>query len=268
MTSLPSAVSRARVQPVQKGSVTDAITLLNDGRVLYVAGWDSSPGAEIYDPSTNSFTPSDPTPYPLYDGTAKLLGNGLVLIAGGRNLGWWIQSQAAIWDPLTGLITQIADMTTQRARHTATTLKNGEILITGGVSGYLGDPYVNSSAELYTPTYVPITIDIKPGGYPNTFNQNAHGVIPVAILGSSTLNVQDVNIATLWLQGLSVKVAGKSGNYLPHCEDVNADGYQDLVVQFQDSDDWIVSGDGSATLTGKLLNGTEIRGEDAIQIVP
>ncbi len=120
----------------------------------------------------------------------------------------------------------------------------------------------------YEPPFVPVGIDIKPGSYPNTFNQNGHGVVPVAILGSGSLNVRNVDVASLWLQGLSVKMAGKSGRYLSHFEDINSDGYEDLVVQFEDSDAWVVPGGGTALLTGVLNDGTEIRGEDTIQIVP
>ena len=93
-------------------------------------------------------------------------------------------------------------------------------------------------------------------------------MIPVAILGSADLDVTQINIESLSLQGLEVKMAGKSNNYLAHYEDVNEDGYPDLVTQFQDGDGWIASGNGYVPLAGELYDGTPIVGEDAICIVP
>jgi hypothetical protein len=51
-------------------------------------------------------------------------------------------------------------------------------------------------------------------------------------------------------------------------ENVDGDEYPDLVVQFQDSDYWVAGGDGTATLTGQLSDGTPIEGSDSIYIVP
>jgi hypothetical protein len=119
-----------------------------------------------------------------------------------------------------------------------------------------------------TQVTIVVPIDIKPGSDTNCFNQNDHGVIPVAILGSETLDVNEINVDTLSLQGLAVKMAGKSNKYLAHIEDVNADGYADLVTQFEDTDDWVTNGNGTATLTGQLSNGTPIEGSDSICIVP
>ncbi len=90
----------------------------------------------------------------------------------------------------------------------------------------------------------------------------------MAILGGADLDVTQIKIDTLSLQGLAVQMAGKSNNYLAHYENVNGDSYPDLVIQFQDSDRWIASGTGYATLTGKLLDGTPIEGKDTICIIP
>lgn len=113
-----------------------------------------------------------------------------------------------------------------------------------------------------------VAIDIKPGVYPNCFNQNERGVIPVAILGSADLDVTQINIESLALQGLAVNMAGKSNKYLAHYDYVDGDNYLDLIVQFQDSDLWIANGNDYATLTGELNDGTPIEGKDSICIVP
>lgn len=115
---------------------------------------------------------------------------------------------------------------------------------------------------------VSVNIDIKPDSEPNCFNQNEHGVIPAAILGSADVNVNDIDVDSLSLQGLAVKMVGKSNNLLTHLEDLNSDGYDDLVVQFEDSDSWVSSGSDNATITGRLYDGTFIAGTDSICIVP
>jgi len=73
-----------------------------------------------------------------------------------------------------------------------------------------------------------VTIDVKPGSDPNCFNINGHGVVPVAILGSDTFDVYQINQSSLLFAGLEARVRGNKG---PFCsfQDSNADGFTDLV---------------------------------------
>lgn len=144
----------------------------------------------------------------------------------------------------------------------------GKVLFTA--SGALPTAFTGSSDRTYSVNaegMVIVTIDIKPGSDPNCVNINDHGVIPVAILGSADLDVAQINPETVMLQGLAVKMAGKSNKLLAHIENVNFDGFDDLVVQIQDSDGF-VNGNGTATLTGNLTDGTPFEGTDFICIVP
>jgi hypothetical protein len=112
-----------------------------------------------------------------------------------------------------------------------------------------------------------VTIDIKPGSDPNCFNINGHGVIPVAILGSSRFDVTEVDTWTVAFGGLEVRVRGNKG---PLCgvEDSNGDGLADLVCHFEDDPaNWSVGG-ATATLTGSLHNGRAFKGTDDICVVP
>ncbi len=114
-----------------------------------------------------------------------------------------------------------------------------------------------------------VAIDIKPGSDPNCFNQNERGVIPVAILGSADLDVKQIRVDSLSLQGLTVKTTEMTGKYLAHYDYVNGDAYLDLVVQFADSDSWTASETvNNAILTGALIDGTLIKGQDSICLVP
>ena len=113
-----------------------------------------------------------------------------------------------------------------------------------------------------------VAIDIKPGTEPNCFSRNGHGVIPVAILGSASFDATQVDETTVELEGLGIKMAGKSGNLLAHVEDVNGDGIDDLVVQIEDDDGVMEEGDATTTLCGVLFDGRCFEGSDSICVIP
>jgi hypothetical protein len=124
---------------------------------------------------------------------------------------------------------------------------------------------------------IEVTIDIKPGSFPNCINVDGHGVIPVAILGSADFDVTQIDISTLNFAGTAVRI---KGNDNPQCsvEDVSGDfsaslegapdGYPDLVCHFVDDPSFWEPGDGVATLDGLLLDGTPIQGTDTLCVVP
>ena len=96
-------------------------------------------------------------------------------------------------------------------------------------------------------------------------------MIPVAILGSEDFDCTQVDPSTCILSGMVVKAVGKSNKLLAHIEDVNNDGYSDLVLQIEDQDEVLQEGETVATLTGNLYaeyGGTPIEGSDFICIVP
>ena len=123
-----------------------------------------------------------------------------------------------------------------------------------------------------------VGIDIKPGSYPNAFNVNGSGVIPVAILGSATLDVSKIDPATLLFGGLSVKTKN-NGTLQCSIADVSGDfttpqgapdGYPGLGPPVRDVDGTLFQGEGTATLTGNLyaqFGGTPIQGSDTIKLI-
>jgi hypothetical protein len=122
-------------------------------------------------------------------------------------------------------------------------------------------------ADLYTAQIIfDVDIDIKPGSYPNCFNSNDHGVIPVAVLSTADFDASTIDPFSLSLDGAGVRIKGKSGN-AGSLEDINADGLPDLVVQIID-DAVYVPGDAMAYLTGATYEGVLIEGTDSICIVP
>ena len=91
---------------------------------------------------------------------------------------------------------------------------------------------------------------------------DGNGVIPVAIYGDANLDVHSIDVSTLSLNGLSVKLRGDG--YQCSVEDENADGYDDLKCQFvDDADNWQLPEDETIVLTG-TVNGDKFIGYDEV----
>jgi len=113
-----------------------------------------------------------------------------------------------------------------------------------------------------------VGIDIKPGSDPNSINLGSNGVVPVAILGSVDFDAATVNPLTVTLAGAAAKLKGHSGNS-GSLEDVNGDGYLDLVVQVYTTSLLLTPGDTEAVLNAYTYTGlTFLTGSDVIRIVP
>ena len=61
--------------------------------------------------------------------------------------------------------------------------------------------------------------------------------------------------------------AAPSAHLNGHLQDVNYDGFTDVMVHFRTQDTGIVCGDESVTLTGETLDGQSLEGTDSIETV-
>jgi hypothetical protein len=78
-----------------------------------------------------------------------------------------------------------------------------------------------------------VEVEIKPGSDPNSINPSLEGGFPVAILGSGSFDVADVEVTTL---AFGPSGASFDHSHGPHFEDVNGNGVTDLMAHFQAAD--------------------------------
>ena len=114
---------------------------------------------------------------------------------------------------------------------------------------------------------IDVDIDIKPGDFPNSINLKNKGVIPVAILTTSTEAGESVDFDATTVDPETVVFAGAAPLKWA-LEDVDFDGDMDMILHFATQDTDIIPGDTEATLTGQTLGGVSITGTDSVRTVP
>jgi hypothetical protein len=128
--------------------------LLPDGQVLAVTGERTGTNgntAELYDPASGKWSLTG-TPNMFHEnGSATLLANGEVLLAGGDDLGSSAPTAAAgaeLYDPSTRNWRVTGSLGSARQYHAAVMLTDGQVLVAGGEDSSFNSL---SDAELYNP---------------------------------------------------------------------------------------------------------------------
>jgi hypothetical protein len=154
---LPTHFTATGSMSVGRGPGTTA-TLLRDGRVLVAGGCSSATDtqacvhtatAEIYDPTSGTFTRTGSMTVERAGHTATLLRDGRVLITGGHHVSADPLASAELYDPSTGRFTPTGSMSTPREGSTAVLLKNGKVFVFGGAADGTA---LADFGELYDPS--------------------------------------------------------------------------------------------------------------------
>ncbi|MEM8930055.1 MAG: kelch repeat-containing protein [Acidobacteriota bacterium] len=136
-------------------------TLLPSGQVLVTGGTQgagahgggSYASAEIYDPTTGTWSPARSMMNARVHHTATLLQSGKVLVIGGHT-GASAEIDSEIYDPQTETWTAVARLREPRVHHSSTLLPSGKVLVLAGVSYQSESPsygFLNTN-EIYNPT--------------------------------------------------------------------------------------------------------------------
>jgi deoxycytidylate deaminase len=138
-------------------------TLLPNGQVLVVggSGFNGSgntllASAELFDPASETWSPTGSLVTARTNHTATLLQGGKVLVAGGSDSSVFVSARAELYDPASGTWMTTGSLVNGRRDHTATLLSEGDVLVAGGRNA---DNDL-ASAELYvksTPTLLNIS---------------------------------------------------------------------------------------------------------------
>lgn len=153
-----AAASWVTNTPMNLARDTPSTTLLPDGRVLVAGGFgfvgyrlEAFSEAEVFDPDTGVWTTVNSMNDARLWGSAVLLREGKVMVAGGDDYNG-VLSSCELFDPTAGTWAYTGSMNAARIHEVMIMLHNGKVLAAGG-SGPSGDADGDwiSSAELYEP---------------------------------------------------------------------------------------------------------------------
>jgi hypothetical protein len=107
-----------------------------------------------------------------------------------------------------------------------------------------------------------VQIDIKPGDDTNPINPKSKGIIPVALLTTSSFDALGADVLTIRFgPGMAQEIHQRG-----HAEDTDEDGDEDLLLHFATQDIGLTT-QTQLCLTGKTADGVEFKGCDSIAIV-
>ena len=122
----------------------------------------------------------------------------------------------------------------------------------------MDDILVKTSSDI-----IDVVIDIKPGNAQNPVNPKSNGRLSVAILSTD-----EINVSVIDSDSVRFGVNGDEASPVHVVfEDVDGDGINDMILQFNTQDTGVVCGDTSLNLTGSTFTGIGIQGSDSIQTV-
>lgn len=131
--------------------------------------------------------------------------NGKIYAIGGEGGSATVEE----YDPLTDIWISQTSTSSAHNRGGVAGPSNGKVYAIGGREGS------QHIIEEGSPPVHQVSIDIKPGSYPNSVNLGSRGTIPVAIFSSSAFDARTVDPLSVSLASAPVKLKGKAPPWLP-----------------------------------------------------
>lgn len=162
----PASNTWTTAAPLLFPAAGDRAVRLADGRILSAGGGGffkdppdvqlTHAAAEIYEPSTNTWSAAAPMHSPRVQHAIALMQDGRVLVAGGRQespfFNFW--STAEAYDPSLDTWTLLAPMPVVLTRATAATLADGRVVVVGLQGAVVYDPAADTWATIASgPSY-------------------------------------------------------------------------------------------------------------------
>jgi Domain of unknown function DUF11 len=157
---------------------------------------------------------------------------------------------------------------TATATVTITPLRPGTITnFAGATTHSTDDDLANNSAEATIEVFLPVEIDIKPGGTPNGINPGAGGSVPVAILTTPDFVATTVVAASVCFGDAEAPAQRdcSESHGTGHPQDVDKDRDVDLLLHYETQQTGIDVGDKRACLMGLTAAGIHVFGCDTVK---
>jgi hypothetical protein len=237
--------------PMSVSRANHTATLLASGRVLVAAGFTTDPGsltwtlsAEVFDPLTNSWSPTTGAPLvPRGGHTANRLPDGRVLLVGGGAGG---DRSAELYQPATGTFILTGGQPQEfRIFHASAVTSHGTVLVAGG-----GPP----QAEQYDPVqdaFLPSGQN-PPFGLPVTDAPSHATLTPVP--GGRVILIGGLSTSGLVLDKVQVWAAtglSPTGNFYPMLFDLLVPRAAHTVTSLQNGKFLVVGGFGTSGTTNE-----------------
>lgn len=150
-----ASMSFGRAGSLAEGRWEHTATRLPDGRVLVIGGWrgNAEPidhwlaSAELWDPTTQTFSPAGSLIAARRGHRATLLADGRVLVVGGSGIGH-SPVEPELWDPATQTFSPVGSLAEAPHADSATLLPDGRVLVIGSTGVTDADP---SIATIWSP---------------------------------------------------------------------------------------------------------------------
>jgi hypothetical protein len=141
-------------------------------------------------------------------------------------------------------------------------LLSGMSLLLPGVAALAASSSVLSDSGPAT-----MDIDILPGNAENTIDLGKQRLLPVAILGSATFDINDFNPRTLKLKAVGQNLVGKSDKTMCRQQDINGDSYMDLVCDIKTIGFRVEPGDITVIISAGTYQRLSLRAEGVIRYI-